>query len=166
MQNKYNIIRILGWSNRAQLCFTIIDTCGKVEQTTGGVSHGSSKFMLCLPTYPIVEASSNSFGFHPQLPLAGLSVPRRAEVVPREQLDWIVETEQWLAMDCHWEEALVVGIGHPKLDLSVLLGTWKDKYLLWADTLIQTKLEQPKKCSRHNISAVESKVKSLQSRFW
>lgn len=88
---------------------------------------------ICLhfgSSYPIVEASTNTFCFYPQLPFTGFAVPWWTKVVPLEQFYWIVEAEQWLAMDCHWEETLIVAVGHPKLDFSILCCACKKKKVL------------------------------------
>lgn len=44
----------------------------------------------CPCSYPIVESATNSLRADPQLPLASLSIPRSACVMPLFQTEWVV----------------------------------------------------------------------------
>lgn len=70
-------------------------------------------------THSVVESTSDTFAPNPQLPLARLSVPRGALVVPASVPEGVVETVQGLPMDRHRDETCLWGVGDPQLDFAV-----------------------------------------------
>lgn len=70
--------------------------------------------------YPIVEAATNSFSIHPDLPFACPSVPALTGVVPAVQAQRVVQAVERVSVDRHTVVAGPIGVGHPGVDGSRL----------------------------------------------
>lgn len=70
-------------------------------------------------THPIVETSAHSLSVDPYLPFSGFTIPTLTCVIPFVQPQWVVQTVESVAFDCHGEIAGSLCICYPGVD-----GTW------------------------------------------